>query len=176
MVNKVHFIDQFSCTSALVHFRNVLRVEFVAKVISANPSDNRGESLFVSKAVEYLEDDAIIYRNRQIFGKEFDACVLLPRKWILVIAVKGWREKSVLRVDSAILRFSSAKQFSPALSALDAALTEKEIWRKDEHPENAFDGEIRHFHDITAFSDFLSLSTPCQCCLLPARIDKVQKA
>ena len=72
----------------------------MAKVIGANPSDNRGENLFVNKAAEYFEDDAIIYRNRQIFGKEFDACVLLPRKGILVIEVKGWREKSVLRVDS----------------------------------------------------------------------------
>ena len=72
----------------------------MAKVIGANLSDNRGENLFVNKAVEYLADDAIIYRNRQIFGKEFDACVLLPRKGILVVEVKGWREKSVLRVDS----------------------------------------------------------------------------
>ena len=72
----------------------------MAKVIGANPSDNRGESLFVDKAVEYFEDDAIIYRNRQIFGKEFDACVLLPRTGILVVEVKGWREKSVLGVDS----------------------------------------------------------------------------
>lgn len=72
----------------------------MAKVIGANPPDNLGESLFVSKAVEYLEDGAIIYRNRQIFGKEFDVCVLLPRKGILVIEVKGWREKSVLRVES----------------------------------------------------------------------------
>ena len=72
----------------------------MAKVIGANPSDNRGEALFVNKAVEYFEDDAIIYRNRQIFGKEFDACVLMPHKGILVVEVKGWREKSVLRVDS----------------------------------------------------------------------------
>lgn len=72
----------------------------MAKVIGSNPSDNWGENLFINKAVEYLEDDAIIYRNRQIFGKEFDACVLMPHKGILVVEVKGWREKSVLRVDS----------------------------------------------------------------------------
>ena len=72
----------------------------MSKVIGANLPDNQGEILFINKAVEYFEDDVIIYRNRQVFGKEMDVCVLLPHKGILVIEVKGWHEKNVIRVDS----------------------------------------------------------------------------
>ena len=72
----------------------------MARVIGEHSSNNRGENLFVDKAVEYFDDEAVIYRNRQIFGKEFDVCVLIPRKGILVVEVKGWRENSVIRVDA----------------------------------------------------------------------------
>ena len=71
----------------------------MGKLIGTNTSDNFGEKLFVDKAIEYLDDSCIIYRNRQVYGREFDVCILLPGKGILVVELKGWKEENVLRVE-----------------------------------------------------------------------------
>lgn len=72
----------------------------MGKLIGSGNSDNFGENLFITKAVEYLDDTNIIYWNRQIFGREFDVCILVPGKGILVIELKGWREENILRVEN----------------------------------------------------------------------------
>ena len=72
----------------------------MAKLIGTNSDDNFGEKLFVSKAVEYFDESTIIYRNRQLYGREFDVCILMPGKGILVVELKGWREENILRVEN----------------------------------------------------------------------------
>lgn len=72
----------------------------MGKLIGTNTSNNYGEKLFVDKAIEYLDDNCIIYRNRQIYGREFDVCILMPGKGVLVVELKGWKEENVLRVDN----------------------------------------------------------------------------
>lgn len=72
----------------------------MGKLIGTNTTDNYGEKLFVDKAIEYLDDNCIIYRNRQVYGREFDVCILLPGKGILVVELKGWKKESVLRVEN----------------------------------------------------------------------------
>lgn len=69
---------------------------FIAGPLS---SGNVGEDLFVEKAAEFLDDAAVIYRNRQVYGREFDVCILLPDVGILIVEVKGWREDTVLRIE-----------------------------------------------------------------------------
>lgn len=79
----------------------------MGKLIGSGCSDNFGENLFITKAIEYLDDTNIIYWNRQVFGREFDVCILIPGKGILVVELKGWREENILRVennDSVIIR------------------------------------------------------------------------
>ena len=79
----------------------------MGKLIGLGCSDNFGENLFITKAIEYLDDTNIIYWNRQVLGKEFDVCILIPGKGILVVEVKGWREENILRIennDSVIIR------------------------------------------------------------------------
>ena len=78
----------------------------MAILIGKRSSGNYGEDLFVEKALEYLDDSYVIYRNRQLYGKEFDICILMPNKGILVVELKGWREKTILRVedDSIIIQ------------------------------------------------------------------------
>lgn len=71
----------------------------MGKLIGSGNSDNYGENTFIEKAKSYFDDDTIIYWNRQIYGREFDICILLPGKGILVVEVKGWREENILRVD-----------------------------------------------------------------------------
>ena len=73
----------------------------MAKLIGSNHSTNFGENFFISKAQEYLDDDCIIYWNRQIFGREFDVCILVPNKGIFVVELKGWREDHILRIENS---------------------------------------------------------------------------
>ena len=72
----------------------------MGRLIGTGCSDNFGENLFITKATEYLDDTNIIYWNRQVFGKEFDVCILMPGKGILVVELKGWREENILRVEN----------------------------------------------------------------------------
>lgn len=72
----------------------------MARLIGGTNSDNYGEKTFVSKACEYLDNNHIIYWNRQLYGREFDVCILIPGKGILVVELKGWREENILRVEN----------------------------------------------------------------------------
>ena len=70
----------------------------MAILVDKNKPSNIGESIFLSKSCAYLDDTNIIYHNRQVFGREFDVCILLPNKGILIVEVKGWREETVSHV------------------------------------------------------------------------------
>lgn len=72
----------------------------MGKLIGSSNTENFGEKLFIDKVQEYLDDSNIIYWNRQVFGREFDVCILMPEKGILVVELKGWREESILRVEN----------------------------------------------------------------------------
>ena len=72
----------------------------MAKLIGSIQSTNYGENLFIAKAKEFLDDNCVIYWNRQVYGREFDVCILIPGKGILVVELKGWREENILRVEN----------------------------------------------------------------------------
>lgn len=72
----------------------------MGKLIGSGNTENFGEKLFIDKVQEYLDDTNIIYWNRQVFGREFDVCILMPGKGILVVELKGWREDNILRVEN----------------------------------------------------------------------------
>lgn len=72
----------------------------MARIIGGTNDGNYGEKLFVSKACQYLDNNHIIYWNRQLFGREFDVCILMPGKGILVVELKGWREENILYVEN----------------------------------------------------------------------------
>lgn len=52
----------------------------MGRLMGSSNSNNYGEQVFINKASEYLDDTNIIYWNRQLFGKEFDVCILMPEK------------------------------------------------------------------------------------------------
>ena len=91
-------------------------------LIGSGSTENFGEKLFIDKVQEYLDDTNIIYWNRQVFGKEFDVCILMPGKGILVVELKGWREENILRVennDSVIIQTAEGEVYqSPQKQAL----------------------------------------------------------
>ena len=72
----------------------------MAIVIGNEVTGNYGEDLFIAKAKDYLDNTYIIYRNRQLYGKEFDVCILMPDKGILVVELKGWREETIRQIDA----------------------------------------------------------------------------
>lgn len=72
----------------------------MGKLIGSGNTENFGEKLFIDKVQEYLDDTNIIYWNRQVFGREFDVCILMPEKGILVVELKGWREENILRIEN----------------------------------------------------------------------------
>lgn len=72
----------------------------MARLVGSAQSENSGERQFIAKAIEYLDDNHIIYWNRQLFGKEFDVCILLPERGILVVELKGWRPETILRAEN----------------------------------------------------------------------------
>ena len=72
----------------------------MGKLIGSSNSNNFGEKVFIEKSIEYFDDNYIIYWNRQVFGTEFDVCILMPDKGILVVELKGWKESNIQRVEN----------------------------------------------------------------------------
>ena len=72
----------------------------MGRLIGSGNIGNYGENLFITKIQKYLDDTNIIYWNRQVFGREFDVCILMPGKGILVVELKGWREDTILRIEN----------------------------------------------------------------------------
>lgn len=73
----------------------------MAKFIGSNLTDNNwGEDYFIAKLVEYFDDTYIVYRNRALFGTQFDICMLIPNIGIVIFEVKAWRPETVLRVEN----------------------------------------------------------------------------
>ena len=101
------------CQSNLSYGHSVFRIicwnhiglggEIMANIIGSERNGNYGEDIFIDKIKEYFDDSYVVYRNRQLYGKEYDVCILLPNKGILVVELKGWREETILRVENDMI-------------------------------------------------------------------------
>lgn len=68
---------------------------------------NQAEDFFIKKLMEYFDESYIIYRNRPIFGAQFDVCLFAPKIGIIIFEVKGWKLdtiKTVKNGDAIIIR------------------------------------------------------------------------
>ncbi len=73
----------------------------MAKFIGSYLTDNNwGEDYFISKLVKYFDDTHIVYRNRMLFGTQFDVCMLVPEIGVVIFEVKAWRPDTILRVEN----------------------------------------------------------------------------
>ena len=73
----------------------------MAKYIGSELNNgNYGEDTFCKLLIDAFPDEYIIYRNRQVFGREFDMAMLIPDIGIVVFEIKGWRESTVLRIEN----------------------------------------------------------------------------
>ena len=80
----------------------------MAKFIGSDlHTGNWGEDYFIEKLMEYLDDTYIIYRNRPIFGAQFDVALFAPRVGIIIFEVKAWKPdtiKCVKNGDSIVIK------------------------------------------------------------------------
>ena len=80
----------------------------MAKFIgSALQTENWGEDYLIEKLMEYLDDSYVIYRNRPIFGAQFDVALFAPRVGIIIFEVKAWKPDTIKYVknsDSIVIR------------------------------------------------------------------------
>lgn len=73
----------------------------MAKFIGSQlKTDNWGEDYFIKKLMEYFDDSYVIYRNRPVFGAQFDVCLLAPNIGIIIFEVKAWKRDTILRVEN----------------------------------------------------------------------------
>lgn len=61
-----------------------------------NKPDYLGEAKVWDCFFSNLPEDYIVYRNRETKGREFDYCILIPNKGLVVVEVKGWRSDEIV--------------------------------------------------------------------------------
>ena len=80
----------------------------MAKFIGSDlQTGNWGEDYFIEKLMQYLDDTYVIYRNRPIFGAQFDVALFAPRVGIIIFEVKAWKPdtiKCVKNGDSIVIK------------------------------------------------------------------------
>ena len=60
----------------------------MAKLIyKENEIKYEGEKTFSKALDSYLDDTYIVYHNREVNGLEFDFCILVPNKGIIIVEV-----------------------------------------------------------------------------------------
>ena len=63
----------------------------MAKFIGSDlRSENWGEDYLIKKIMEYFDDSYVIYRNRPIFGAQFDVCLLAPKIGIIILNIMNY--------------------------------------------------------------------------------------
>ena len=67
----------------------------------------RDRDYLIKKLIEYFDDSFVIYRNRPIFGAQFDVCLLAPKIGIIIFEVKAWKPDTIKEVkngDSILIK------------------------------------------------------------------------
>ena len=73
----------------------------MAKLIyKENEIKYEGEKTFSKALDSYLDDTYIVYHNREVNGLEFDFCILVPNKGIIIVEVKGWHETDDIKAQN----------------------------------------------------------------------------
>ena len=82
----------------------------MAKFIGSKLQDgNWGEDYFIKKVMEYFDDSYVIYRNRSVFGAQFDVCLLAPKIGVIIFEVKRC---SLPQTQFFLLKLSNIAHFS----------------------------------------------------------------
>lgn len=72
----------------------------MAQMIDKIPEKPESEKIFYTCVANNLPQDIICYHNREVNGMEFDFCLLIKNFGIVIVEVKGWRAKDIIKVES----------------------------------------------------------------------------
>lgn len=72
----------------------------MAIMMDKKNEEYKGECLVFECIKKNLPEDIICYYNREINGKQFDFCLLIEHMGFLIIEVKGWNVKNIVKVES----------------------------------------------------------------------------
>ena len=84
------------------------------------PTKYAGEQRVWEKLHQNLPDDIVCYNHRELNGREFDFCLLIPEIGFLILEVKGWVARDIVKVNSPseiILRDTEEPVGSPKMQA-----------------------------------------------------------
>lgn len=59
-------------------------------IIVDHESEFKGERKVRDAIAAYLSDDAVVYNNREVNGREYDICLLVKDTCVFIVEVKGW--------------------------------------------------------------------------------------
>lgn len=71
----------------------------MATMIDNKSTEYYGEQKVWEYFHKLLSDDVIVYNTREVLGKEYDFCLLLKNKGIIIVEVKGWKANG-MRVEN----------------------------------------------------------------------------
>ena len=72
----------------------------MAIIIDKRSDEYAGEAFTYDCIEKNLPSEVIAYYNREVKGLQFDFCLLLKNLGLLILEVKGWQEKDILKVTS----------------------------------------------------------------------------
>lgn len=106
----------------------------MAKMMDAEPTEYQGERATYNAIKENLPDDVICYFNREVDGLEFDFCLLIKNLGLVIIEVKGWQSKDVIKVENPnkiILSLYDQPQKSPKQQARSYRFALRNLFQKN---------------------------------------------
>lgn len=92
----------------------------MAQMIDIIPEKPESEKIFYTCVANNLPNDIICYHNREVSGMEFDFCLLIKNFGIVIVEVKGWHAKDIIKVESPDVIYTtiySEPQHSPKKQA-----------------------------------------------------------
>ena len=88
-------------------------------IIVDHESEYKGERKVRDAIAEYFSDDAVVYNNREVNGREYDICLLVKDVCVFIVEVKGWLadQINVHGIDDIEIEGYAEKQKSPKKQA-----------------------------------------------------------
>ena len=59
-------------------------------IIVDHESEYKGERIVRDAIAEFFSDDVVVYNNREVYGREYDICLLVKDACVFIVEVKGW--------------------------------------------------------------------------------------
>lgn len=92
----------------------------MAQMIDKRPIEFAGEQKVFDCFKDNLDNSIVCYYNREIYGHEFDFCLLVKNIGLMIVEVKGWHPSHIINVkspDEIVVKDSNTPLSSPKKQA-----------------------------------------------------------